>query len=452
MTHIDANGGWMPLTMPQLDFWEEFSFHPDKPVSTVAHCLNIEGDVDGDALTKAISETIRESEVLSVRFRQEAQGGDPLQCFDASRTPVITHIDLRDSADPLAEAKTLMEADIHAKLDLRTDRLSAQSLFRIGEKRYLWYIRAHHIIVDGYGLTLIEQRCGQLYNHFRGRGEAGKPFHSFASFLAEEQAYSTSRRWEADRAFWTQYLDASGDLPVLYRGDEDYGAPGLHHHHELSASFCGKLRETAVAVEIGWPDLLVLFAGLYLYNILPRQPTGDREVLTIWLPFMSRWGSIGAYVPAMLVNILPFQLALDPQETLRAALARNAGILRKQRLHGRYRIEQMAEDKGVAKGSRFFFSPLVNVLPFNAPEFKGCRVTRHILASGPGDGFNLTFRGEDDGRRLTLYVDADPSMTGQDEFNRHKRDLPAFLDHCLSPDAMERPAGALWSRFAQVSR
>ena len=30
---------WLPLTLAQLDFWEEFRLHPDTPVSTVAHAI-----------------------------------------------------------------------------------------------------------------------------------------------------------------------------------------------------------------------------------------------------------------------------------------------------------------------------------------------------------------------------------------------------------------------------
>lgn len=450
MSETEIAGGWMPLTLGQLDFWEEFSSHPDMSLSTVAHYLDIEGDVDEDALARAIAQTVREAEVLSVRFRRGTNGQGPQQCCDPRQAPIVEHIDLRDFPDPFAEAERLMDADVHAKLDLATDKLSAQSLFRLGEKRYLWYLRAHHIVVDGYGLALIEQRCGQLYRHFRGRAEAGHPFHPFANFLAEEDAYRGSRRWEADRAFWSDYLDLPVDLPVLDRGGEDYGEPGLHHGAALPDAMCRNLQAAATSAKVGWPDMLVLLSGAYLYATMPRQSAGDRDVLTLWLPFMSRWGSVGAHLPAMLVNILPFHLSLDPRETLRAFLARSVGVLRKQRLHGRYRIEQIAADRGVPKNSRFFFSPLINVLPFNSPDFGECRVTRHILASGPGDGFNLTFRGEDDGSRLTLYIDADPAMTGRDAFERHTSDLPAFLEQCLSPEAMDRPVADLWSDFISV--
>ncbi|MBW9079271.1 condensation protein [Agrobacterium pusense] len=433
MAHIDPAGGWLPLTQPQLDFWEEFSFHPDEPVSTVAHYIDLSGAVNESALLQAITRTVRESEVLSIRFRVGDDGETPQQCCDPNHAPVVELVDLRGNPAPLEEALRRMNADVEARLDLTADRLSAQLLYRIADNRYLWYIRAHHIVVDGYGLTLVEQRCGQLYGHYCGKGEAGPDFHPFGDFLAEEEAYKRSRRFEKDRDFWTAYLAAPADLPVLDKDCEDYGGGGLHADAALPPGFSKRLQRLAGALEIGWPDLLVLLSGLYLHGVLPRP---DRDVLTLWLPFMSRWGSVGAHMPAMLVNILPFHLTIEPGEDVAAFLTRNAANLRKQRLHGRYRIEQIAADREIPKGRRFFFSPLVNVLPFSAPVFAGLTVARHILANGPGDGFNLTFRGEDDGSELNLHIDADSALTQAGDFARYRKELPLFLDAMLREEAL----------------
>ncbi|MBP1849562.1 condensation domain-containing protein [Rhizobium halophytocola] len=444
MAHMDPIAGWMPLTLPQLDFWEEFTFHPEEPVSTVAHFIDLHGEIDEEALVAAVARTIREAEVLSVRFRAGGAGEAPLQICDPDHAPTAEVFDLRAEPDPMAEAQRRMEADVARPLDLRQDRLSAQALYRLSDGRYLWYIRAHHIIVDGYGLALIEQRCGQLYSHYRGKGEAGHAFHPFARFLAEEEAYRHSARFDADQAFWRDYLDMTADLPVLAKDCEDYGGGGLHGDATLPATLAEGLQATSKRLGIGWPDLLVLVSGLYLFHHMPRQTTGNgREVVSLWLPFMSRWGSVGAHMPAMLVNILPFHLGVEAGETVGGFLKRSAAALRRQRLHGRYRIEQIAADRKVPVGSRFFFAPLINVLPFSAPEFAGLTARRHILANGPGDGFNLTFRGEDDGRNLTLHLDGDTALMAAGDFERHRQALPEFIQAVLAPSAQELPVAGV---------
>ncbi|SHM95036.1 enterobactin synthetase component F [Roseibium suaedae] len=432
----------MRLTLPQLDFWEEFTFHPDQPVSTVAHYIELDGQVDEALLKQAIAQTIREAEILSVRFRADGVN-EPTQVCDPEFMPGLTVEDLRTEADPMAVALARMEEDLAARLDLRKDRLSAHVLYRVTDTRYLWYIRAHHIIVDGYGLALIEQRCAELYNHSLGQGLPGLPFHSLSSFLAEEDRYQASHQWEADRAYWSDYFNQTKDIEVLERGDEDYGGPGLHAQVSFPQGVSEDLRTIARDLDLGWPDLLTLLCSLYLLGQGPgnRRQAGDK--VTLWLPFMSRWGSVGAHLPALLVNILPFQVETRKSEALSAFLKRSAGEMRQQRRHSRFRIEQISKDQGLMDGSRYFFSPLINVLPFNSPVFTGCKSGRHILGSGPADGFNLTFRGEADAGGLTLQLDADPSLTGKAEFDRHARDLPAFLARLLVPEMLDHPVGSL---------
>lgn len=446
MSQPDERGAPMPLTLPQLDFWEEFTFHPDEPIATVAHCLEIDGVVDEAILAEAITRAVAESDALSVRFHLIPGRATPLQSCDPALRPALQRLDLRSAADPLAEARTRMEADLAAPLDLRGEGLAALWLVRIGAARYLWYIRAHHINLDGYGLALIERRCGRLYAQAVGQGEAGPPFHRLASFIAEEEAYRAGPRHAADAAYWRDYLAGPVALPVLHRGDRDFSGPPHAAEGAFPEAFSQALRRLSARTGIGWPDLLVLISGLYLSDSLPRQRVEGGEVVSFWLPFMSRWGSVAAHMPGMLVNILPFTLSIAPGEELGGFLRRNATALKAQRRHGRYRIEQIAADHGLPGGSRYFFSPLINVLPFSEPVFPGCRVTRHVMANGEPEGIDLTFRGRDDGGALSFGLSADATLFGEEAFARHRLGLPAFLEAATAPDALTRPVAAVLGR------
>lgn len=429
----------MRLTLAQLDFWEEFSLHPDQPVSTVAHYLDIQGGIDPEALFKAIETTVHETDVLALRFYIPEGQTKPMQHCDPSRLPKLQLIDLQDRADPYQAASQMMQADVAAKLNLLTQPLSVQWLFKLGADRYLWYIRAHHIILDGFGMVLIEQRCAKLYAHYLGKGDAGAPFHSFAQYLDEDQSYCASPRFEKDRAFWDDYLkSAPVALPILHKEDEYYGGEetGLSFEYELPKPLINRMHQIAAQMEMGWPDLLVAISGLYLFYHYRQQDHDGQQALPLWLPFMNRWGSVGAYMPALLVNILPLFIQPKPEATLGETLSQLSCTLRKQRAHGRYRIEQLATDQGLSEGTRYFFSPLVNVLPFDAPEFEGCTVKHQVLASGPGDGFNITYRGRSDAEALILSIDADPSMFQPQEFEQHSQALLAFLEQVLDGSAI----------------
>ncbi|UXI03297.1 condensation domain-containing protein [Photobacterium sp. TY1-4] len=436
---------WMPLTLPQLDFWEEFACHPDEPLSTVAHTIDIRGAVDEQALSQAIEQAVRETDVLSLRFRLREDGHTPEQARDPQRQPQLRLIDLQDHANPEQAATALMQADVDAPLNLLSQPLSAQWLIKLDPSRYLWYIRAHHIVMDGFGMTLLEQRCATLYAHFLGQGEAGAPFNAFASFLDEEQSYRSSRRFEQDKAFWQDYLASSRDLTVLNKED-DFGEETLHFSCELSPALSEQLKAMAGELKMGWPDLLVNLSGLYLYRFLDQPGDSPRTSMPLWVPFMSRWGSVGAYMPALLVNILPFGVTVNPDDTLAQYLTTSGKSLRQLYSRGRYRIEQIAADQGLTANSRYFFSPFINVLPFDPPVFTGCEVKHQVITSGPADGFNITFRGRTNADALTLSLDADPLAHPREAFEQHQRRLLLFLEAVLSPGTLQLPLHALYQR------
>lgn len=453
MTHHHSLNTAQPLTLAQLDFWEEFRLHPGEAVSTVAHALELCGPVDGDALARAIRTLLAEADVLSLRLSVGPDGA-PRQTVDPARRPVLRRIDLADEPDPMGRAMAMMRQDLTAPLDLLDQPISAQWLLRLGADRWVWYNRGHHIALDGYAMGLIEARAARLYAAALGLADAGAPLAPLAAYLQEEAQYRASPRHQADGRHWQGMLAALPAPRVLAKGSEDYAEAPLAQETDLSP-LRGPLLATAEAAGIGWPDLLTVLCGAWCALALEdgsaarRRDGAGRVSVPVWLPYLSRMGSVAIRVPALVVNILPFDVTLAPSEPLGPALVRLAGQLRRLRRHGRYRIEQIGADHGLGAQQRFFFSPLINVLPFEQARFAGCDTRRHVLSNGPGDGFNITLRADPEARGLHLDIEADPALTPAAAFARHARGLPAFLARALEPGAGSRPIGALCALAAE---
>lgn len=434
------------LTLAQLDFWEEFRLHPGEAVSTVAHAIELTGAVDADVLARAITQTVAETDVLALRFSDGADG--PRQRMDPSRRPELRHLDLTHQADPMAHAMALMQADVDAPLDLVNQPLSQQWLIRLGTDRWVWYNRGHHIALDGYAMGLMETRCARIYAALRDGHPTGEPLASFAAYLTEETDYRASPRHATDGQHWTAVLSAPPAPKVLQKGSEDYPASPMTHEEPLA-----DLREPLLAcarqMGIGWPDLLTALCSAWAALDLRDnsaawvQDSAGRVTMPIWLPYMSRMGSVAIRVPALVVNILPLDASVSATDTVAQTVTHLAGRLRKLRRHGRYRIEQIGFDYGLDVSKRFFFSPLINVLPFEPARFVGCDTQRHVLSNGPGDGFNITIRADAEANGLDLCMEADPVLTPPADFTRHAVALPAFLRAALAADAGARPVGAL---------
>ena len=437
MSQTIQSSHWSPLTPAQLDFWEEFTFHPHQPVSTVAHCITLRGAINERALLAALQQVIKETEVFSVRFRLVGEDAMPVQYCDPHQCPDVRIIDLQQRRSAQTVAQAMMQGDIDGQLNLLRQPLAAVWLIRFSPEHYMVYIRAHHIIVDGFGMALIEHRCAELYQAYCETTLTGFPLNPFADFLAEEQHYARSKKCQADRAYWHRLLEQAPPLKVLQKGGEDYATESLHSDTWLPASFTKHILALAELCRIGWPDVLLVLSAAWMAKQIPDvQHNG---VLPVWVPVMNRRGHAAANTPSLAVNILPVFITFDPLESLVDFLKRTAIALHDMRAHSRYRIETLAADQGIGKGMRYFFSPLINVLPFDPPVFAGCETARQVMASGPGDGFNITWRGRTDCSELHVDIDAEAGMFPGLDPQAMLTSLTDWLSHAFASQYEPQP-------------
>ncbi|HFF9836080.1 condensation domain-containing protein [Serratia marcescens] len=433
---------WLPLAPAQLDFWEEYTLHPGQTLSTVAHCTELCGAIEEAALCRAIAATLAETQAFALRFGERRGDHPPPLRHEPQRIPSLQRIDLQTHRDPWQAAQNLMHEDIAQHRALHREPLAAAWLLKLGPERYLWYVRAHHILVDGFGMALIEHRCAALYAHYLGQGSAGIPLGAFAPFQQAELAYVDSERCERDRRFWQAYLPPSQALPTVRKGGGEYGVRRLSVNRRLPTEVAQRLAQQSERSGINWPDLLVALSAVWLFQVMPRHAR-QGDALPMWMPAMNRRGQAATNVPSLAVNTLPLLVSPSPMETLGSFLTTLTQQLRELRSHAGYRLRQLAADRGVDPNSRFFISPFINVQPFDAPRFVGCRGARRVLAGGSGDGFNLTYRGRTDARDLQVDIDIYLEQFPTEDALDYGEALQEFLLRALQREAWEQPLAAL---------
>ncbi|HHK5724716.1 TPA: condensation domain-containing protein [Serratia marcescens] len=433
---------WLPLAPAQLDFWEEYTLHPGQALSTVAHCTELCGAIEEAALCRAIAATLAETQAFALRFGERRGDHPPPLRHEPQRIPSLQRIDLQTHRDPWQAAQNLMHEDIAQHRALHREPLAAAWLLKLGPERYLWYVRAHHILVDGFGMALIEHRCAALYAHYLGQGSAGIPLGAFAPFQQAELAYVDSERCERDRRFWQAYLPPSQALPTVRKGGGEYGVRRLSVNRRLPTEVAQRLAQQSERSGINWPDLLVALSAAWLFQVMPRHAR-QGDALPMWMPAMNRRGQAATNVPSLAVNTLPLLVSPAPMETLGSFLTTLTQQLRELRSHAGYRLRQLAADRGVDPNSRFFISPFINVQPFDAPRFVGCRGARRVLAGGSGDGFNLTYRGRTDARDLQVDIDIYLEQFPTEDALDYGEALQEFLLRALQREAWEQPLAAL---------
>ncbi len=408
-----------PLSEAQAGLWYAQRLDPGNPVFNTAHALWIDGPLQREAFRAAADQAVAESDALAMCMTDHGDG--PRQQLHEARRPWLQVIDLSAQDDAQATAREAMRQDLDTPLDPARDALAVQRLYLLGGDRQLWYLRVHHLAIDGYGMALLASRVAELYAAAVGGNAAGPALAAWQGVQDEDAQYRDSERRQDEAAWWRGRFQP---LPEAAGLDGAVASAQYCHHlvEPLPASWRQRLLALAEQVALPWPDVLTALTAAY------AQRMSGATALVVGVPHMGRLGSASARVPAMVMNVLPLVVATPAQEPLPQFLRRLAGELLQARRRGRYRSEQLRRALGLLGGQRRLYGPLVNVQPFYRPlSLHGLATRLEVLRTGPVDELTLGFRG-DGQNQLDLEIEANPHLYSHAAAQAHGQRLLAFLE------------------------
>ena len=413
----------LPLVAAQPGIWmaERLSTLPG--AWSVAHYVELRGALDPTLLGKAIVAGLQQADTLSLRFEEEE--GEVWQWLAADRTfaePSI--IDLRTAPDPHRAATERMQADLAQ--DLRVDGgnpLVCHQLLCVGDDRWYWYQRYHHLLVDGFSFPAITRQIAAIYRAWqRGEATPESPFTPFAEVVDEYQRYAGSEAWQRDKAFWQaqrQALPAPASLSAAPLGGRAAGSDIWRMKLEMNADAFRRLAGHAPQCQPA--DLALALTTLWLGRLCNRMDYAAGFI------FMRRMGSAALTSTGPVLNVLPLAVHIDARETLADLAMRLAGQLKKMRRHQRYDAEQIVRDSGKAAGDEPLFGPVLNVKVFDYQlDIDGVQAVTHTLATGPVNDLELALFPDETGG-LSLEILANKARYDEAELRRHMARLTALL-------------------------
>ncbi|MRT47717.1 enterobactin non-ribosomal peptide synthetase EntF [Raoultella sp. RIT712] len=422
----------LPLVAAQSGIWmaERLSTLPG--AWSVAHYVELRGNLDPALLGRAIVSGLAQADTLSMRFCED--NGEAWQWVDERRTfaEPDSH-DLRDAHDPHAAALALMQADLGQ--NLRVDGgnpLVCHQLIRVADDCWYWYQRYHHLLVDGFSFPAITRQIAAIYRAWqRGEETPASPFTPFAEVVEEYQQYYGSDAWQRDKQFWMAQRKALPSPASL-----------------SAAPLAGRATSTDI-----WRLKLDVDAGLFsrLATSLPQCQRADLALAltTLWLGrlcsrmdyaagfiFMRRMGSAALTASGPVLNVLPLAVHIDAQETLAELALRLSAQLKKMRRHQRYDAEQIVRDSGKAAGDEPLFGPVLNVKVFDyILDIDGVEAVTHTLATGPVNDLELALFPDESGG-LSLEVLANKARYDEATLRNHVARLSALLAQFAADPAL----------------
>ncbi len=358
------------LTAAQRSIWAAQQLRPEVPYNFAGY-LVIDHDVDAVALMAAC-------EAAATRFGTPCarltvlDDGEPAFVVDRAFPQTLHVIDLRAEHDPVAAADHWMNNDYRQPVDLTQDRLTDFALLRITDHLSYFYLRTHHVLIDGYGAHNLIRHIAAVYSG--ATPETGEvDFSEFELIRQADQKYQQSSRSRTDAEYWKTIVRGALEVTDL-GGAQRSVAP----RHPL-------VRELACTQRLskGREDQFDVARIVATMAVFVAKTTG-RQAISMSLPVSARTTAALKRCTGMVSNLVPLLIHVDNADTIGALTDRVGKALIGALRHQQFRRwpDLVVDDRRLDMNVEF--GQVVNVLDFAAPfRFGPSETTTHVLTTFP---------------------------------------------------------------------
>ncbi|GAA3207288.1 amino acid adenylation domain-containing protein [Actinocorallia longicatena] len=413
------------MSSAQQSVWYAQQLSPATSIC-VAQYVEIEGPFEPELLHRAAEIGAHEAEALFLRLGE--RDGLPFQVLEDAPRAELVQIDLSGEPDPRAAAEAWIEAERRRPIDLADGELYTARILRLGRELHWWFLRAHHILIDGYSGAMLGRRAAEIYSML-ARGEDYRPRRQgdYRALLAEDAAYRESAGYAADRAYWTERFADRPDVVSL----TDRTAPPTGDFRRrtvrLGDAATAGLAAGARRLRTATPGLALAACAAFV-----AKSTGTEDVV-LGVAVTGRVTPLARETLTHMSTVLPLRVTVRPGMTVEELTRRTSRAAARLLRHQRYRREDLIRDLKLV--GRRIHGPTVNIMAYDfAPEFEGVTTVQHNLGNGPVDDLSIVIYDDDRGRGARVDFDAHSELYTEREVETHQERFVRLLTAMAAAD------------------
>ncbi|NRN71322.1 Amino acid adenylation domain-containing protein, partial [Kibdelosporangium sp. 4NS15] len=433
----------LPLTEGQRGIWLSQRIAPASPRFTVGMVLDLRGDIDIPLFGQAVERAVGESEAARSRF--VADGDDVWQVVEPRGRVDFRVVDLTAADDPAADAETWMAADLQVARDLEAGGLVTHALLHLSTDTYLFYLAAHHLVLDTPGQQAYLDRVARIYTSLVDSTDLSPDTGMSIGRINESAAdYLESQLYHQDRDYWRSALAGLSGSTSLAGAVPEPASPALAPARSLDAGVTGQLRVLAQDEGVSVDALMTAAVVVYVHRL-----TGNGDVV-LTLPMARREGD--RPVAGMLANELPLRVPVTPDATFVGLAHRIAEQLDQIAVHGRFPVEHLRRDLGLGGTGSAVTGITVSLRKVSAIRFAGITVVPTVLSAGPVRELDIDITTLARTRSVVTRIVGNPAVHGDAEVSAHHDRWLQTLDVLLAAPTAQIAAVTRILRYEPPSR
>ncbi len=207
---------YYPLSSSQKRLWIVAQFEGNPIAYNMPSINSLEDVCDIPSFEKAVYSVIERHEILRTVFmeNEDNESCQYITPYDEFKFE-IDFIDLREYEDRNARLDKYVEDDKLKAFDLKNGPLFRACLFRLEDKKNVFYFNMHHIISDGWSMDILAKDVFTYYEAYKAGTTPKLPELKlqYKDYSAWQQMQLETPLYENHKTYWMDKL--SGEIPIL---------------------------------------------------------------------------------------------------------------------------------------------------------------------------------------------------------------------------------------------
>lgn len=353
----------LPLSFAQQRLWFLEQLEGANGSYNISKAVRIAGPLDVSVLSQALSTIVARHESLRTNFK--LIGEEPVQTISAPQQFAVSLVDLKGQGEVAAQLVATQVAK--RPFDLVNDQLLRATVLQLDEHDHVLLLTMHHIISDGWSMSVLFRELGALYEAF-GQGEtsslAALPI-QYSDFAVWQREWLQGQALETQTVYWKKQLSGA---PAVLELPTDRPRPALQtfngacHSIFLPQKLSDALAE--LSRQTGSTEFMTLLAAFQ--TLLRRY--ANQEDIVLGTPIANRTRRETEDLIGFFVNTLVIRTDLSGNPSFRELLGRVREVALQAYAHQDLPFEKLVEE--VKPERSLSHMPLFQVMVVyqNAPE------------------------------------------------------------------------------------
>ncbi|HZH15045.1 MAG TPA: amino acid adenylation domain-containing protein, partial [Archangium sp.] len=352
--------GRLPPSFSQQRLFFLDQLEPNNPTYNIPAAIRLEGALDRTALERSFSEIVRRHEALRTTFQADPQEG-VVQVISPPASLSLPATDLSGLPESERETEVLRLAQEEARrpFDLAQGPLLRVALLRLGEHQHVLLVTMHHIVSDGWSVSLLSRELSALYEAF-SKGQpsplAELPI-QYADYAGWQRQWLQGDALERQLSYWRKQLSGAPqalELPTDHPRPSVQTSRGASHPLRISKTLSEEI--SALSRREGVTPFMTLLAA---FQVLLHRYSGQDD-FCVGSPSAGRnraelEGLIGFFVNTLVLRGRP-----SGGLTFRELLAQAREATLEAQAHQELPFEKLVEE--LKPGRDLSRSPLFQVM------------------------------------------------------------------------------------------